>query len=461
MEDNEILVFPTNFKFGTSTAAFQVEGDSGERKTDWDDFLKANPGIVRHNEKGPQWWVKGKAEEDLNSMSEIGMKVQRIGFEWGRIEPEKGVINYNAINRYKELIDEIIKLGMSPLVTLNHFTLPAWIAKEGSWEAPHIALYFERFTELMVAEFPQVTHWITINEPNILTVMGYFTKYFPPQRGTLRSAIKARHNMIMAHRRSYHKIKDKNPNAKAGVAFAFRWDRAASASDPFERLYTKFVNYLSELSYVDAMVSTSDFIGCNFYTGYFLNLNLLKWKVSVSLTNRRLPEVLLFGEVKTPDAYESEYRWPIVPDFLLNTLHVLNKDYKLPILITENGIADGEDKYRAFYTLTHLVAVWRALHEGIPIRHYFHWATVDNIEWLEGYSKQFGLLGLDPVTGKRQLRKSALLYKEIATTGKIDINFLVKNYIHDEKQKEKAYQTIRMLLRGELSRRIKRESPKV
>ncbi len=460
MEDNEILVFPTNFRFGSSTAAFQVEGNSGERKTDWDTFLTDNTNIVREDEKGPQWWDKGKAEEDLKAMAELGLKVQRISFEWGRIEPEKGVINYNAIKRYKEIIKCIFDLGMSPMVTLNHYVLPEWVAKEGSWEAQHIALYFERYTELMVAEFPEVTHWITINEPNILVIMGYFTKYFPPQRGSLTSAIKARHNMLVAHRRAYHKIKDANPNAKVGVAYAFRWDRAASASDPFERAYTAFVNYLGELSYLDAMYKTSDFIGCNFYTGYFLNLNLLKWKVSISLSNRRLPEVLLFGEVKTPDTYESDYKWPIVPDFLLNALHVLNKNYKLPILITENGIADSHDRYRSFYILTHLVAVWRALHEGIPIRHYFHWSTVDNLEWIEGYSKKFGLLSCNPTNGTRKLRKSAHLYREIATSGKIDINHLISTYIEDD-QKEVALLTIRKLLRGELSRRIKRDVPKV
>lgn len=460
MEDNEILVFPTNFRFGSSTAAFQVEGNSGERNTDWDTFLRDNTNVVREDEKGPQWWNKGKAEDDLKAMAELGLKVQRISFEWGRIEPEKGVINFNAIKRYKEIIKCIFELGMSPMVTLNHYVLPEWVAKEGSWEAPHISLYFERYTELMVAEFPEVTHWITINEPNILVIMGYFTKYFPPQRGSLTSAIKARHNMMLAHRRSYHKIKDANPNAKVGVAYAFRWDRAASASDPFERAYTAFVNYLGELSYLDAMHKTSDFIGCNFYTGYFLNLNLLKWKVSISLSNRRLPEVLLFGEVKTPDTYESDYKWPIVPDFLLNALHVLNKNYKLPILITENGIADTNDRYRSFYILTHLVAVWRALHEGIPIRHYFHWSTVDNLEWIEGYSKKFGLLSCNPITGTRKLRKSAHLYKEIATSGKIDINHLISTYIEDD-QKEIALLTIRKLLRGELSRRIKRAEPKV
>lgn len=455
MEDNEILVFPTNFKFGSSVAAFQVEGDSGDRKTDWDIFLKENPDIIRPNEKGPEWWVDGKAEQDLETIAGLGLKIQRLSFEWGRIEPEKGIINYNAIKRYKAIIKKIFDLGMSPMVTLNHYVLPEWVAKEGSWEGKHIALYFERFAELVVAEFPEITHWITINEPNILVVMSYFTNYFPPQRSSIFAAIKARHNMIAAHKRVYHVIKEANPNAKVGVAFAFRWDRAENANDPFERLYTTAVNYLSEMGYVDAMASTSDFIGCNFYTGYFLNLNLMKFKINVPMYNRQTPNTLFLGEVIHPDALESDYGWPIVPDFLLNILHILNKTYKLPVIITENGIADHKDRYRALYTLTHLVAVWRALHEGIPIRHYIHWSTVDNMEWIEGYTKKFGLIQVDPVTGNRELHKSALLYKEIATSGKIDINYLINTYIEDDHQKDVANAIIRKLLRGELSRRIK------
>lgn len=456
MEDNEILVFPSNFKFGSAVAAYQVEGNSGERKTDWDVFLKGRTDIIKPDEKGPEWWVKGKAESDLEMMAGLGLKLQRIGLEWGRIEPDKGIINYNAINRYKEIIDKIYELGMSPMITLNHYVLPEWLAKEGGWESPHFAHYFQKFTELIVSEFPKVTHWITINEPNIIIVMSYLTRFFPPGRGNLFAAIKARHTMVAAHRRAYHTIKNANPNAKVGVAFAFRWDRAASAKDPFERAYTALVNYLTELSYVDAMANTSDFIGCNFYTGYFLNLNLLKWKFPFGSHDRRYPETLLFGEVKTPDTYESDYGWPIVPDFMLNALHVIHKNYKLPILITENGIADHKDKYRSFYILTHLVAVWRALHEGITVHNYFHWSTVDNLEWIEGYSKRFGLIAVDPVTGHRKLRKSAYLYKEIATTGKIDINYLLDTYIEDE-QKEFAEHRIRHLLRGELSRRIKNE----
>lgn len=456
MDDNEILVFPTNFKFGSSVAAYQVEGDSGQRKADWDVFLKNNPHIVKPNEKGPEWWKEGVAEKDLTTMADLGLKIQRISLEWARIEPEKGFINHDAIKRYRQIIKKIFSLGMSPLVTLNHYVLPEWVAKEGSWESPNIAKYYHRYVELMVSEFPEVTHWLTLNEPNVTIIMGYATNYFPPQRNSLFAAIKASKNMIDAHKRAYHAIKNANPNAKVGVAYDFRWDRASNANDPFERLYTSMVNYFGELWYVDAMIGTSDFIGCNFYTGYFLNLNLLKFKLKFPSDKHRMAKTLIFGEEEQPDAYESDFGWPIVPDFLLNTLHILHHSYKQPILITENGVADRHDRHRAFFILTHLVAVWRALREGIPVRHYIHWSSVDNLEWAEGYTKKFGLIEVDPVTGKRTVRKSAHLLKEISLSGKIDINHLINTYIEGDEQKERANEVIRTLLRGELSRRIKK-----
>src|SRR5207248_170312 len=110
-------------------------GDSGVRKTDWDVFMKDNPHIIKPGQKGTQWWIRGKAEEDIEHMAKLGLGMQRISFEWGRIEPEKGNINHDAIKRYKEIVGKIIEMEMIPLVTLNHYVLPEWVAKEGSWES--------------------------------------------------------------------------------------------------------------------------------------------------------------------------------------------------------------------------------------------------------------------------------------------------------------------------------------
>lgn len=445
--DKKILEFPKGFLFGSSTAAFQVEGDIGERRTDWDIFLRNNPHIVLPGQKGPEWWIKGKAEDDLTTMSQLGLKMQRISFEWGRIEPEQGYINYEAIKRYKEIIAKIIELGMIPMVTLNHYVLPQWVAREGSWNSSKTVGYFTHYVTFMVGMFPEIEYWITLNEPNIQLITGYLTKYTPPQSGNLISALRGYKHMIAAHKRAYHVIKELNSKAKVSMAFAFRWDRPENPNDFFEKWYTKIVNYYSELVYIWDTNKTLDYIGVNYYTGYFLDLNLRKIKISLGPSKDRIPQTILFGEMKAPNAYDTDYGWPIVPDFLLNLLRYLKRYFNKPIIITENGIADHTDHLRAFYILTHLVAVWQAINEGVDVQHYLQWSVIDNLEWTEGYTKRFGIIANNPTSGERTLRHSAGLYKEIATSGTIDVNYLLDKYLKDEKR-EKAIEIIDHLLKG-------------
>jgi beta-glucosidase len=442
-----VLEFPYNFHFGTSTASFQVEGNLGERKTDWDVFLKNNPEIIKPDEKGPEWWEKGNAERDLKTISSLGMKIQRISFEWGRIEPEKGIINHTAITRYKEIINSIIDNGMLPMVTLNHYTLPEWVAKQGSWKNKETVNLFRHYVKFIVSLFPEVTYWLTINEPNVLIVMGYLSHYFPPQDNNFLTVFPVFRNLINAHIKAYNVIKEINPNSRVGAPISFRWNRPENVKDPFEQLYTKIINNLGTLNYIKAIKKTSDFIGCNYYTGYYLDLNPKKLRLSFGTEKHKIHKTILFGELRTPNAYESDYGWPIVPDFFLDLLRNLHKTFNLPIIITENGIADKRDKNRAFYILTHLVAVWRALKEGVNVAHYIHWATIDNLEWIEGYSKRFGLIANNPVTGDRHLRQSSNLYKEIAVNRHIDVEHLLDKYLEGE-QKIRAERIIRKLIEG-------------
>lgn len=448
--ENEILKFPEKFTFGSATAAFQVEGNTGTRKTDWDVFMKKNPHIIGSHQKGPEWWIRGNAENDLEHMANLGLKMQRISFEWGRIEPEKGVVNQEALTRYKEIIGKIIELGMVPMVTLNHYVLPEWVAKQGSWKSRKTVGYYNHYVKFIANLFPEVTYWLTLNEPNIQLIVGYLTGYTPPQANSLISMIVGYKNMISAHKRAYHTIKEINPKSQVSMAMAFRWDRPENPNDFFEKWYTKTVNYYSELMYVWDTNRTLDFIGVNYYTGYFLNLDWKKIKINLGPSKRRIPQTILLGEMHTPNAYVSDYGWPIVPDFLLNLLRYLDRYYKKPIIITENGIADHDDRHRALYILTHLVAVWRAIQEGINVKHYLYWSTVDNLEWTEGYIKKFGLLSNNPVTGLRRLAESAHLYKEIATSGQIDYKTLMNKYLTGH-QKKTAEEIITKLLIGKLT----------
>lgn len=331
------------------------------------------------------------------------------------------------------------------MVTLNHYTLPEWIAQKGSWENPHIVQAFEKYVAVVAEGFGDISLWLTLNEPGGLIEAGYLLPLFPPQRIGLRAALTARKHMLSAHRRAYAILKKKIPDAMVSIAFDFRWYRPENSHDFFEKKYADVVDYLACLNYVDAVKDTIDFIGCNYYAGYFLNLNLSKIHFHSPESKSFPPKTILFGEVRKPGAYVSDLGAPIVPGFFLELLRTLWKRYHKPIFITENGIADRKDHHRAFYILTHLVAVWRALHEGIDLRQYLVWASVDNIEWLEGYKEQFGLIHVDAVTGERTIRQSAHLYHDIISANGIDIPLLLSKYFQGE-EREKAEKLIYHLL---------------
>ena len=444
MQDQDFLPFPQNFQFGTAVSAFQVEGNSGNRKSDWDEFFQKNPGIVTPEEIGPQWWKKGKAEEDIATMAKHGMQSQRLSFEWARIEPEEGKIDQNALKRYREIIDFLHAKKIEPLVTLNHYTLPDWIAHKGSWESKQTIDAFARYVAHVVKAFPDVKTWLTINEPAVLVESGYLLPYFPPQKNGIFSAIRAHHNLLQAHKKAYRIIKEKIPDAMVSMAFSFRWYRPENPKDLLERFYSYLVNYFDSLNYIDGVRDCIDFIGVNFYAGYYLNLNPSKIKLRIHGPASHSLNTIFFGEVKKRGAYVSDLGAPIVPGFFLEVLQTLHKRYHKPLIITENGIADRKDIHRGFYLLVHLVSVWKAIQQGIDVRGYHVWATVDNLEWLEGYRQEFGLLHNDAVTGKRSLRKSAHLYSDIIAKRGIDIPRLLATYFTRE-QKEKALALIHHL----------------
>ena len=216
-QKKRFLSFPDQFRFGTSVSAFQVEGNAGIRKSDWDVFSSNRPGIIKPGEVGPQWWLKGKAESDIDSMAILGMQVQRLSFEWARIEPEEGKINREALNRYREIIDYLRKKQITPIVTLNHYTLPQWLAEKGSWENPHIVSAFEKYVSLIAYEFGDVTTWLTLNEPGILIEIAYLLPIFPPQHVGFLAAINARRHMISAHKHAYAVLKKNIPNASVSI----------------------------------------------------------------------------------------------------------------------------------------------------------------------------------------------------------------------------------------------------
>lgn len=442
------LLFPDNFIFGTSVAAFQVEGNaSGERKTDWDHFFKKNPDqIIRPGEAGPDWWKDTAIiDQDLKKIAELGVTMQRLSIEWARIEPERGQVSTKALARYRAIIDICKKHNLTPMITINHFTLPEWIARKGGWENPEIVSRIEHFTSILLDNFSDVQYWIIVNEPNILVYFGNLLGIVPPNKKNLISALKTRKNIIKAQQNIYTFIKKILPYSQVGNAFSFLWLRAYNQSSRLERYLAGKLNYLVNTNFVAATRDHMDFLGVNYYTGYYVDF---KWNyLFPTMRNEAIyvPHHLPFAKTIRPKTYKSDMSWPIVPDFFLDMLTHIYKEYKKPILITENGIADRDDVYRPFYILTHLISVWKAIDEGVDIKGYIHWSTIDNLEWIEGFAKRFGLIAVDPFTGQRTLRSGSKVYAAIIKQKGISIEKMIEEFV-PEKQKAYAHYVVKQLM---------------
>jgi len=441
------LSFPDSFIFGSSTSSFQVENIAANTGTDWGAYIHDRfYEIVRPGEVGPQWDDLKQAERDVQMMRDLGLDLQRISIEWGRVCPRRGEFDEQAINYYKQLIHAIKKVGIEPMVTLHHFTLPDWVAISGGWENPQTVQHFLRYVQRIVSELPDVKHWLVINEPGVQAPYGYIAGYFPPHKTNIVRFFIARNNLIRAHKKGYRLIKSLVPQAQVGSAFSCMWLRPNDPHSRLERFGTYLGNYIFNTNYIAACANDLDFIGLNYYFGYYFDLRLSEpdqmFRQDSTMTPANVP---FLGVTVRPRTFRSDFGWPIAPDFFYSALRNIYDSYKKPIFVTENGIADRDDVYRGMYTLTHLVALQRAVSEGANVRGYAHWSTIDNLEWNEGYSKRFGLIKLNPVTGERKLQRSAHLYSEIAKTHTIDIDHLVKRYIRPEIQ-PMTHSVIRELL---------------
>jgi len=422
--------------WGTATAPFQVE-EKGERKTDWDSFIDRKK-IVSPDEQGPNYWTPGNAEKDFSDLRNLGINAQRLGFEWGRIEPEPGKISQEALRRYRGMIDFLKERDIAPMVTLNHFVLPEWVARQGGWENKSIREAFRHYAEVIAGNFPDIPYWITINEPNVLAAAGWAGGSWPPEKKGTKGLLTVLHsvspNMIAAHELAGNELTKQSGSGKVGIANAISWYKPENTMSPLDRIPGAVADALFNYKFLKGTIENSDFAGINFYSGYWLKFRPEfngKMQKEFPMANDELP----FGKVvRHNDEVLNDVGWPVVPGFFLEALQYVHSKFKgKPVIITENGIADREDKLRSFYILTHLIAMHEAMRSGVDVRGYFHWSAVDNLEWAEGFGPRFGLIARDPKTGERAIRQSAKLYGEIAKSNEIDVNKL-EEYLTPEQK---------------------------
>jgi beta-glucosidase len=424
------LRFPDDFRWGTATAAHQVEGDPAD--SDWWAWEQI-PGKIRDGTnagRACEWWA-GRYSEDFDLAQAMSQNALRLSVDWSRIEPREGQWDAQAIARYREMLSALRRRGIEPMVTLFHFVSPRWLVEKGGWENEAVVRAFERFTAKTVEALGDLVDlWCTINEPNVYGTYSYLLGIWPPEKHSLSATFRVIRNQLLAHGFAYRAIHQLQPQARVGLAQHLRvfdpW-RPRSIGDRYAaRLQDNLFNELVLSPPADGVLrpplalnmkvpelaDSQDYIGLNYYSRDMVALDITQ------------PGLLFTRRFVMPGAEFSMEGWgEIYPEGLYRLLLRLQK-YGKPIYVTETGLPDNDDSKRPRFVITHLAAIHRALKAGVPVKGLYFWSLVDNFEWKEGFSARFGLIGLDLQTGKRTLRESGRLYGEISRAGAMTATML-------------------------------------
>ena len=423
--------FPRGFLWGCATASHQVEGQN--KNNNWWAW-EQQPGRIVHGHKSGlacDWWG-GRWREDFDRAVETHQNAHRLSVEWSRIQPAPDRWDEAALDNYREMLQGLVERDLTPMVTLHHFSDPIWLTERGGWETPEAADLFNRYVEKTVEALGEyVNLWVTINEPNVLLASGYFMGVFPPGKQDFGLALEVAENLTRAHAMAYQTIHRLQVQARVGIALNYRVFTPAQAWSPLDRwtagmqgllfnelfpvaFQTGRLRFPAWFKRIPQAKGTQDFLGINYYSRDLIAFNLLK---PGDLFARRF--------YPATDEVSSTGFIANVPEGMFQALKWGQK-FNLPILITENGVEDAEDKLRPRYMIQHLHQVWRAVNFNFQIKGYFHWTLVDNFEWERGWTQRFGLWELDVDTQSRRKRLSADLYAEICRENAISSDLVAR-----------------------------------
>jgi len=386
------LKFPNDFFWGSSTSSYQVEG--GIDNSNWSKDFPAGVACDHYN----------RYEEDFDLLKSLNQNAYRFSIEWSRIEPEEGKFDQKEIEHYKKMILALKKRGIEPFVTLWHWTHPLWLEKKGGVFSNKFPYYFSRYAEQMVSFLgDDVKFWITINESESFATMSYLLGIWPPFKKNVFTFFSVMNSLIKSHINTYEIIKKKNPLAQVGVASNNNYYKADK--NPISLIVKKVVALVDYFYILNRIKKYQDFIGLN----YYLRVRVRGFSVIWETTGKKEKEPV------------SDVGWEIYPEGIYHVLKILNR-YKKPIYITENGLADRQDKFRKNFLRDHLHWIHKAMSDGIDVKGYLHWSFMDNLEWHKGFEPEFGLVNIDWKTLARIPRPSAYYYAKICKNNELIIN---------------------------------------
>ena len=443
--------FPEGFLWGSASAAYQVEGawnEDGKGRTNWDEFVR----IPGKTFKGTNGDVAvdhyHRYLEDVRLMAEMGLKTYRFSIAWARIYPEgRGDVNEAGLKFYEDLIDECLKYGIEPMVTVYHWDLPLALdtAYKG-WEDRQIVDDYVNYAVTLFKRFgSKVKYWITMNEQNVFTTLGWMMALHPPGKAhDMKTFFQVNHHANIAHAKTVIEFKKLFPEGNIGASFAYGPSYAKDCApdnvmahldyDDFRNYWWMDVygygrypkstwNYLvsqglePKLETEDKQLMLEaaklvDFMGVNYYqttvvennpidgVGISTEMNTSGQKGTAK--SQGIPG--LFKDTKNPFLATTDWDWTIDPMGLRVCCRTITSRYDLPIVISENGLgafdkveADGSihDPYRIAYLKAHIEELKKAVDDGSEVWAYCTWSYTDLLSWLNGYQKRYGFVYVD------------------------------------------------------------------
>ena len=432
--------FGDDFKWGVSTAAFQIEGAhdaDGKGESIWDVFSMQKGKIYKNHHAKISCNFYNLYKDDLILMRSLGICNYRFSLSWSRLIPGGvGEVNYKGVGFYNRVIDFCLELGIEPWITLYHWDLPYALQKKGGWKNREIINWFSEYVAFCIQQFgDRVKHWMVLNEPMVFAGAGYFFGIHAPGKKGLSDFLATVHHAAMCQSEGARIAKSIRNDIKIGTTFSCSYIQPASGKE-LDILAAKKVDILLNGTFVQALSGKGyptsdlkllnrlepfirdgdeaklafqmDFIGVQNYTREIVRHShftpFIKSKI-IRANKRNVEHTLMNWEIYPPSIY-----------------HMIKKfsSYNVAkeIIVTENGAAfydepdncSVRDEKRKKYLQDHIQQVFKAKQDGVNVNGYFVWSFTDNFEWAEGYYPRFGIVYVDFNTQKRIVKDSGKWY---------------------------------------------------
>ncbi|QQS28030.1 MAG: glycoside hydrolase family 1 protein [Sphingobacteriales bacterium] len=388
MESNQ-LIFPPGFIWGTSTAAAQIETAYNH---DWQGVV-AKDGYVFERTSDHEL----HREEDLGYIASLG-QAYRMSLPWWRLQTEPMArFDKQVVAEYRSFLAKLAARKIYIMMVLHHFTNPLWFVRAGSWEEKKTLPMFLDYVQQMVENFGDLVHnWNTFNEPAVYLFNSRLHGGFPPFKKSLTAFYKALKNMSRAHRLSVAIIKDRYENIPVGIS------KNAVIFSP-QNFLGRLPAWIADKVFME-YVADHFIEGCDYWgMSYYAKIRLDPFPIS---------------EVDTPGKLDKmgivhDGMWEYYPQGMKESVLRYHKRYGKPMFITESGICTHDSDIRIASIKDYLTLLHQCIGEGVDLRGYFHWSTIDNFEWNLGPTYKFGLVNVDYETGTRTLKKCGEFYKTV------------------------------------------------